>query len=111
MLRDIYLEFGAAGTLFTAVLIVGTTLSWFQAIAGLVVCKLPVLAKVGVIASVSIVPPLSLIVAGYLFFKSRSHSVVLTKSGSGTAPNHASRRDGSTSTVELKPVASYSKAS
>ncbi len=111
MLRDIYLEFGAVGTLFTAVIIVGTTLSWFQAIAGLVVSKLPVLAMVGIIASVSIVPPLSLIVTGFLFFRSKSHSVILTKSDSRTAPNHALSRDISISSLELKPVASYARAS
>lgn len=111
MLRDIYLEFGAAGTLFTAVIIVGTTLSWFQAIAGLVVSKLPVLAKVGIIASVSIVPPLSLIVTGFLFFRSKSHSVILTRSDSRTEPNHALSRGSSISSLELKPVTSYARAS
>jgi len=111
MLRDIYLEFGVLGTLVTAVLIVGTTLSWFQAIAGLVVSKIPTLAKLGAIASVSIVPPLSLIVAGYLFFRSKSYSVVHVKPDSQAMLSHKLKPEARGSTLELRPIASYSRAS
>ena len=70
MLRDIYLEFGTPGMLVIATLLVATVLSWFMALAGVVVSSLPKFLKVILVLVLSAVPPVSILVLGFFLFES-----------------------------------------
>jgi len=81
MMRDLYIQFGSTGTLLVAGLIILTTITWFQALAGVVVSRMPSYLKAVSVAAISLVPPVSIaVVAVFLFTTPRANTPVHQRS-------------------------------
>lgn len=117
MLKIIYMELGAAGTLAVAALVIATVFSWTQAIAGVVVSGMSGGLKMGVIGALSVFPPVSILIIGAFVFKSgrqqrenrgeRARIVRLR-----TAPDNGQQlkaKPASTQRILLKPSPVYSE--